>query len=248
MNHENMFWSDVTDIKKYTEHTKTNKKNKSTKHAVIMLAAVQYIHNYMQGLKRQNAYDAASILFSDMNWLRKCHTTTAYDDNNKKIIPKMGHTYYIDYGNTFSGELGYYHHGLCIGRKDNKFLVVPIRSGDDIYSESYHPTNNNKGNKKFRQGLVEEGFPKNCVMLINDTKFISQARIDKEVAKIRQDVLIDIQMQVFQIMYPAIFQRYNAYIENNKTYVQQNKELKKEINQLKLKINKLEQQILEICK
>ena len=69
MNHENMFWSDVTDIKKYTEHTKTNKKNKSTKHAVIMLAAVQYIHIYMQGLKRQNAYDAASILFSDMNWL-----------------------------------------------------------------------------------------------------------------------------------------------------------------------------------
>lgn len=245
MNHENMIWSDVTNIKRYTEHIEKNKTNKSIKYSVIMLVAVQYMHNYIQGLKRQNAYDAASILFSDMNWMRKCHTTVSYDDNKKQIIPKIGHTYYIDYGNTFAGELGYYHHGLCIGVKDNKFLVVPIRSGDDIFPQSYHPTNNKNGNKKYRQGLMSDGFPKDCVLLINDAKFISRARIDKEIITISDTVLSDIQMQVFQIMYPTIHQRYQSLIKNNDEYKKRNKELEKQVHDLKFRINKLEQQRLK---
>lgn len=165
MHHENMIWHDIKDIKRFTQNIKKNKNKMAKKTSSILLAISQYTYNYAQGLKRQSAYDAASILYSDMNWIRKCHLTKAMDENGKEIKPKMGGLYYIDYGNTFHGEIGYQHHRLCIGKSNNKMLIVPTRSGSDVFAKSYHPTNNPTGKMIYRQGLADEGFEKRLCII-----------------------------------------------------------------------------------
>lgn len=88
MFHENMIWHDIKDIKRFTQNIKENKNKKTKKTSSILLAISQYTYNYTQGLKRQSAYDAASILYSNMNWIKKRHLTKAFDENGDEIKPK----------------------------------------------------------------------------------------------------------------------------------------------------------------
>lgn len=178
MIHEHALWSDVNDIKRFTQNTTDNKRKRAKKTSSIILAAIQYTQNYLMGLKKQNAYDAASIIFSDANWIKNGDKTDFIEHGVKKKV-KIGYTYYIDYGNNFNGEIGYYHHGLCIGKNNDKVLIVPTITGANIFANCYHPINNPNSKRNKRQALKSEGFNKDCVLLINDTKYISAGRIDK---------------------------------------------------------------------
>ena len=121
INHPNMAWGDATNIKDLTENTPENKNKDARKTSRILLAALQYTHNYIQGLKRQSAYDAASIIYSDVNLIRNGSKVKFVDDKENEVEIKVGTTYYIDYGNNFHGELSYFHHGLCIGKAMERF-------------------------------------------------------------------------------------------------------------------------------
>lgn len=243
--HENMIWHDLKEIKGYTQNIYKNKKKEAKKSPNIILAIMQYTYNYTQGLKRQNAYNAASILYSDMNWIKKCHLSAAIDEDGNEINPKIGHLYYIDYGNTFKNEIGYQHHGVCIGKSKNKVLVVPTRSGTDVFERSYHPIDNPEGEKAFRRGLHSEGFLKDCVLLIDDVKYISSARIDKESGIINKKVVKDIQLQVFKKEFPGIC---GEMIKQEKKLQKKIEDQKNEIIKLKRENNHLNQLLNNIDK
>ncbi len=35
----------------------------------------------------------------------------------------------IDYGKAYKGKIGYIHPGLCVGKKDEKYLIIPMTIG-----------------------------------------------------------------------------------------------------------------------
>lgn len=234
-----MYWGDIKFIKSYTQNSKYNKNKEAKKVGSIMIAGVQYMHNYIQGLGRQSAYDAASTIYCDMHWMRHRHELFQLDDNGKKIVPEIGTTYYINFGNNYGGELSYFHYGLCIGKIDKKYLIIPMRTGSEVFNKCYHPRNNVGGNRKYRQALTEEGFSKDCVLMINDMKYISPARIDKKGEKIQKKVLHEIQYQVFSLSYPSIKKNEILVGKLNETIKRQ----KAEIIELKNKNNTLNQKL-----
>lgn len=243
--HENMIWHDANSIDKYAENTKANREKPAKTTAKIILAATQYMYNYIQGLKRLSAYDAASILCSDINWFKNSdrNVPQKWKDDNDNINVRIGKIYYINYGNTFKGELSYFHYGLCIGKKDKKILIIPMRTGADIFKNCYHPRINEKGNKKYRRCYKEEGFQKECVLLINDTKYLSCGRIIKEAGEISNDILKEIQMQAFAFQYPDIYQQFVNQEKKLSKLSHEYENKKDEIVELKNKVNNLTQNI-----
>lgn len=205
---DNMFWGDIKDVKRFTENTESNKTKRANKTVSIISAAIQLMENYIKGLKTLNAYDAASTIYSDANWIKNSTKNEFIDKNGERYNVEIGSVYYIDYGKTFSGELAYFHYGLCIGKRNGKILVVPITSGEDYFSDCFHPVNNPTKPRKYRQGLMTEGFAKNCVLMINDAKFISAGRIEAFNTKINDDALLDIQKLVFQVEFPDIYKEF----------------------------------------
>ncbi|MCM1212247.1 MAG: hypothetical protein NC318_11645 [Blautia sp.] len=246
----NMIWSEMHNIKYYSENTEDNKNKKSRKIASIILAAVQLMENYIKGIKSLSAFDASSIILSDANWIRNNRKSDFLDEQGNKVDVRIGTIYYLDFGNTFSDELAYFHHGLCVGKKEGKILIVPMTSGTKYFSTCYHPINNPTANKKYRQALFSEGFEKNCVLKLNDAKFISPGRIDKETVSINDDILKQIQEQLFSIEFPELFQKYYNQEKKLKKYEKQISEqkelisrLKQENNTLSMKLRKFENNI-----
>ena len=236
-----MFWGDINDIKRFTENTSHNKTKEAKKTVSVILAGVQLFENYIKGIKQLNAYDAASTIFSHANWIKNSSHGEFKDSNGHKITIKVGKIYYIDFGITFFGELSYYHYGLCIGKKENKILVIPITSGSNYFSTCYHPRNNPTASKKYRQGLASEGFQKDCVLKIDDTKFISAGRIIKECTNIHNDTLDEIQRQVFHITFPDLSRQYVDQKKKIEKLEEKNNYLKSEIECLKNKNNQMHQ-------
>lgn len=235
----NMIWGDIHNIKYYSENTKENKNKSAKKIASIILASVQLMENYIKGIKNLNAFDASSIILSDANWIRNNGRTEFLDDKGNKIIIKIGTVYYLDFGNAFSNELAYFHHGLCVGKKEGKILIVPMTSGTKYFSDCYHPINNPIANKKYRQALSSEGFEKDCVLKLNDAKFISPGRIDKETVSIDTNIVKQVQEQLFNIQFPDLYQKLYNSIKKNEKYEKQIAEQKNLINRLKQENNTL---------
>lgn len=250
---KNMFWSDINDITRFTENTVDNKRKEARKTSSIILASVQLMENLIKGIKQMNAYDASSTILCDANWIQKSSFDSFRDKVGNNILIEPGKIYYIDYGKTFYGELAYFHYGLCIGKRDKKILVVPIRTGKDIFDISYHPVYNNRADKKYRQGLQSEGFQKDCVLLINDLKFISAGRIEKEYIRIDEEILKSVQNQVLQVCFPRIYtdflnhqniiKKYKKQITDQTELIQK---LKSENNMYKQKLSNIEKKYNEI--
>ena len=198
-----MIWGDINGVNRYTAN-KTDNKAKRTKHASkILLGAIQYAENYLRSLKQLNAYDASSIIKSDSSWLQK-HSFNEFKVGDRNVAIKPGQICYLDYGKAYKGELAYFHYGLCVSRKDGKLFVIPITSATSWINDCYHPVKNPSATKKYRQGLKSEGFSKDCVLMLNDAKFISAGRIDSLDVEINPDTLVEIQQQLFTVCFPNI--------------------------------------------
>ncbi len=247
-NTQNMFWSDIHAIKRFSENTQENKNKEAKKTSSIILASVQLMENYIKGLKNLSAYDASSIILSDANWIKRNSRIDFLSNDGNKLPINIGTVYYIDFGNSFSGELAYFHHGLCVGKKEGKALIVPMTSGQKYFSTCYHPVNNPIANKKYRQALLSEGFGKDCVLKMNDTKFISPGRIVEETVSINKDALMQIQEQLLGIQFPLLYQKFINLTKNldkcNKQISDQKRtisKLKQENNRLNMKLKKMQQ-------
>lgn len=202
---QNMFWSDINDITRFSENTKANKQKEARKTSSIILATVQLMENFIKGIKQM-------------------------------------------YGKTFHGELAYFHYGLCIGKRDKKVLIVPMHTGKDIFNSSYHPINNPSSDKKYRQGLQAEGFQKNCVLLMNDIKFISAGRIEKECVSVNEATIKSIQIQVFQVVFQELYTKFLSQQKNIEKYTKQLADQRELIQKLKSENNTYKQKLNNLNK
>lgn len=235
INTEDMSWSDINDIHRYTANKEKNKEKKALYSVKVILGAIQFTENFIKGMKQLNAYNSSSIIKSDALWLQK-HSFSEFRDENKKTVNiKPGQVCYIDYGKTYQGELAYFHYGLCVAVKEGKLLIIPITSGTGWKDTCYHPVKNPIMNKKFRQGLKSEGFSKDCVLKMNDAKFLSAGRIDclDDKANIKSDILEDIQYQLFSICFPDFRDKYFELKSNLEKFDKTIKEQKEIIKKLK---------------
>lgn len=212
INTNNMKWTDINAVSIYTANTNDNKNKRTKRTPAIIWGAIQLTENFLKALRQLNVYDAASIIKSEATWLQKHSFDEFFDKNHKKVNIEVGRVYYIDYGKTYKGELSYFHYGLCVGKKEGKLLVIPITSADSYRETCYHPTKNPKASKKLRQALTAEGFSKDCVLKMNDAKFISAGRIEEMDNKINDDALLDIQTTLFSVSFPDIKRQYDKLI------------------------------------
>lgn len=209
INTEGMNWDNINALRAFTANTDENKERKMKKIPLIIWGAIQLTENVLRALKQLNAYDAASIIKSEATWLQKHGFNEYRGEDNKKINIETGRVYYLDFGKTYKGELPYFHYGLCVGKKEGKVLVIPITSADSYRETCYHPVKNPKASKKMRQALMQEGFSKDCVLIMNDAKFISAGRIIGMDNKIQTEALENIQSILFSILFPDIRREYD---------------------------------------
>ncbi len=138
---------------------------------------LQLIDNMNRIIRQLNAYDSSSILIAESNWMKRNHFKkyTPSENAPKKVL--FGQVCTIDYGKTYKGEIGYIHPGLCVGKKNEKYLIIPMTTGKTWRNTCYHPVYNPNMTKENRQCCINEGFEKDGVLLMNDSKLISGGRI-----------------------------------------------------------------------
>ena len=100
--------------------------------------------------------------------------------------------------------------------------------------------------KERRQCCVSEGFEKDGVLLLNDSKFISGGRILELHEIIKSEILEEIQLQLLHIMFPVIYK--NFHENKNKIFHFENKskDMEKQIKNLKRKNEKLSKRIYDL--
>lgn len=198
-----MHFDDIDKVGAYTGNTKVNKTIKANERITILKGLLQLFENSNKIMRQLNAYDSSSIILSEGNWIKRNHFSR-YMPLQTSAVKKIctGFVCTIDYGKTYKGEIGYVHPGLCVGKRDNKYLIVPMTTGKTWRQNCFHPIYNPTATKDTRMSCVMEGFSKDGVLLIHDTKFISGGRILDVHEKINDDILYEIQNQILKVMFP----------------------------------------------
>lgn len=227
----------------YTHNTKTNKNMSGISRPKIIDGLIQLEENIHRILRQLNAYDASSILIAESNWMKRNHFNKYMPNKNAKKKVCLGQVCTIDYGKSYKGEIGYVHPGLCIGKKGNKYLIIPMTTGKDWRDKCYHPINNPTMTKEHRQCFVSEGFKQDGVLLINDSKFVSGGRILELHEKISKELLEEIQMQLFHILFPDIYRIYHKNNDQVARYKNTIDNMERQIANLKLKNENLSKRI-----
>lgn len=230
----------------YAHNEKKNKSMSGISRYKIIDGLIQLEENIHRILRQLNAYDASSILIAESNWMKRNHFNKYMPNKDAKKKVKFGQVCTIDYGKTYKGEIGYVHPGLCIGKKDEKYLIVPMTTGKSWRDTCYHPINNPTMSKEHRQSCISEGFNRDGVLLINDSKFMSGGRILELHEIIPHETLEEIQMQLLYIMFPDIYKTFY----NNKNKIARLEraasDRERQIANLKAKIEKLSTRIQDL--
>lgn len=244
---EKMKFEDIDKVSIYTGNNNTNKTMKATERPKVLTALLQLFENTNNVFRQLNAYDSSSIIIAESNWVKRNHFSKYMPSKGATVKVQFGQVCTIDYGKSYKGEIGYIHPGLCIGKKNSKYLFVPMTTGSSWRSECYHPIHNPDSSKDNRQSCRSEGFLKDGVLLVHDTKFLSGGRILELHEIIVPDALYEIQNQVLSVMFPNQYKETTTLKKENLKYENQIQNLQGQIRNLKLaneklssKLNKLE--------
>lgn len=230
----------------YTGNNPTNKSMIAVKKEKIINALFQLEENIHKILRQLNAYDASSILIAESNWMKRNHFSKYMPNKSAPKKVMLGQICTIDYGKTYKGEIGYIHPGLCVGKKNDKYLIIPMTTGKTWRNTCYHPINNPNMTKENRQACTVEGFGKDAVLLISDARFISGGRILELHEIINGDVLKEIQDQLLCIMFPELHKELNKTKEQNIRLQNKIENMDRQINNLKSSNEKLSKRIYDL--
>ncbi len=239
LNLEKMKFEDIDKISAYTGNNHTNKAMRATEKPKVLNALLQFFENTNNVFRQLNAYDSSSIIIAESNWIKRNHFSKHMPSKGTTEKVQFGQVCTIDYGKTYKGEIGYIHPGLCIGKKNNKYLFVPMTTGRSWRSKCYHPIHNPDSSKDNRQSCTSEGFLKDGVLLVDDTKFVSGGRILELLEIIDPDVLYEIQNQVLSVMFPIQYKETTVIKKENLKYENQIRNLQGQVKNLKLANEKL---------
>ena len=220
----------------YTGNNSTNKTMQAMERPKVLKALLQWHDNINILFKQLNTYDASSILIAEKNWMERNSFSKYMPSRNapKKVL--VGQVCTVDFGKTYKGEIGYIHPGLCIGKKENKYLVIPMTTGKKWRTSCYHPIQNPGADKKCRQILTSEGFQREAVLLVSDMRFISGGRILDLHEVIGGEVLDEIQRHALGVAFPQLIRDY-------KSLQTENTKLHNKLKNMELKIKNLKQEI-----
>lgn len=230
----------------FTGNNTTNKDMDAIKKHKILRGLFQLEENIHKILQQLNAYDASSILLAESNWIKRNGFSKYMPSKDAPRKIDFGQVCTVDYGKTYKGEIGYIHPGLCIGKRDGKYLIIPMTTGDSWRESCYHPIKNPNKTKEHRQCISTEGFKKDGILLINDCKFVSGGRILDVHEIINKSTLKDIQEQTFYVMFPNIFETVEYIKEKNIKLERQLLNLKGQVKNLKSKNDKLSSKVLNL--
>lgn len=219
----------------FTGNNTINKSMDALKKYKILNGLFQLEDNLHKIIRQLNAYDASSILIAESNWIKRNHFSKYMPSIDAPRKIEFGQVCSIDYGKAYKGEMGYIHPGLCVGIKKGKYLMVPITTGKTWRTSCYHPLKNPDMTKEYRQALHSEGFEKDEVLLVNDTKFISGGRILELHEIINFNILKEIQYQLLQIMFPILFDEIVEVQKNNQKLAHKIKNIEGQVKNLKKK-------------
>ena len=100
--------------------------------------------------------------------------------------------------------------------------------------------------KEHRQSCINEGFEKDGVLLINDSKFMSGGRILELHEIISTEILEEIQMQLLYIMFPDIHRIYYKDKDKIARLEKAASDRERQVANLKTKIEKLSKRIYDL--
>ncbi len=230
----------------YTGNNSTNKSMTSVSRPKIINALLQFEDNIHKVVKQLNAYDGSSILVAESNWMKRNHFSKYMPNKTAPKKVQFGQVCTVDYGKTYKGEIGYVHPALCVGKKDDKYLIIPMTTGKTWRHECYHPIINPNMTKENRQSCATEGFEKDGVLLISDAKFVSGGRILALHEIIPNNVLVEIQEQLFYIAFPDFHKQLNKTTEKNTSLQNKIENMERQIENLKAKNEKLSKRIEDL--
>lgn len=232
----------------YTKNNLSNKTMPAIERPKILNGILQFIDNTNRIMRQLNAYDSSSILIAESNWMKRNHFKKYMPSKDAPEKVLFGQVCTIDYGKTYKGEIGYIHPGLCVGKKDEKYLIIPMTTGKTWRDTCYHPIHNPNMTKENRQCCISEGFVKDGVLLMNDSKFISGGRILELHEIIQPDILKEIQEQLFYIMFSDIYKDCVNINKENLKLQELNTRQKNKIDNMERQISNLKNQKEKLSK
>lgn len=183
------------------------------------------LSNFSKSLATNVSYDKKNInqITASVNAWKKAYK------NSPVIKYKIGDVYKIEFGLAYKPELAFEHRGIIIGKKDNLYYVVPITTlNSKIHINSYHPTDNRTGNRKYflMKAYDNDFLDHDSVIKCNDIKTVSYLRINRKVGSISDELLQEITYITFKNIFPTIDYKYNNLMNENI-------KIKKEIAEIK---------------
>ncbi len=152
--------------------------------------------------------ECALSIISLQNWL----TRKTY--NQCKITPKIGDIFFSDLGVAYNPEFAYPHPVLIIGQIGHYHIVVPVSSSQQNIVQAYHPQDNPSGKKFLRKVTTNDGFGRDCALLLSNIKTISGGRFLCYKSHITSNDLLDeINEYLFQKMFSKQYTEYRKVVQ-----------------------------------
>lgn len=250
-----MKWDAIDNLESFLGNYGNNKnRNGASKEPDLEKAMNELIDNLHEFVKTGSRYDVANFIYG-LSFLMR-HSQYGEIQNEDKIgAQKSGCVYMINYalgdGNTISNR----HPGLCMTVYGKKCFVIPMRSAFDErnkkmkkdFTEAYHPIENPNGEERNRQGLVKEGFNKDCILMVDDAKFVSVDAIEKNMGCINIDTFHLIEKHLLKVSMPWIWLQLRMYLTRCKEFESLVNNQTRKITILEEKIKELED-LLEVKK
>ena len=163
-------------------------------------------------LNKMDSYNVLNFMQNLAYWIEDHDEDFSIQKHSENNSCDIGCVYFVDFGIGFQDELTNCHPGLCIGLMGNKIAVVPMRSAEDnngnihkAFKYSYHPKYNKNGDKRYYQALQKEGFEKDAILMVADTRFVSIGKLkphnDSDVVRLPIGTFREIQETVLKYIF-----------------------------------------------
>lgn len=192
--------------------------------------------------------EIADITKSLFNWTHRKDSIKYWVKDNSVTPPrtiegeiKVGDIFLVDLGIDYKPECSYAHPALILEEIDGMVAIVPSSSNADKITQAFHPVSNNTGKWYYRKVDNSNGFECECVLLLNNLKVVSKARLLSKKGHLNEN--ISLPNSLFTEIKQRIHENYfpKQYINNLKLsqgydkLLEENENLKKQIELLKEK-------------
>lgn len=189
---------DYKQLQPLSKNISGNKKNRACDNKVCIDELEKYINNFRGHMLNLSVYDMTSLLIAEQDWLLRHTKTTTH------VCSLVGKILKIDFGKAYQYENGFIHYSLCIGERNNKYLVIPSTTSTEIIKAAFHPKYRPEGEERIYLLKKEDNVDKDTALFMNDLKYISSGRILEVRNKINTETLGAVISRTMKMCFPAV--------------------------------------------